>query len=64
MKKLTVKDIAKKAGVSVTAVSFVLNNKAGVSNETRKRVQDIIKETDFKPSLSSKKLVLKILPFF
>ncbi|MBP3579810.1 MAG: LacI family DNA-binding transcriptional regulator [Clostridia bacterium] len=58
MKKLTVKDIAKKAGVSVTAVSFVLNNKAGVSNETRKRVQDIIKETDFKPSLSSKKLVL------
>ena len=58
MKKLTVKDIAKKAGVSVTAVSFVLNNKPGVSEETRKRIQDIIKETSFKPSLSSKKLVL------
>ena len=58
MKKLTVKDIAKKAGVSITAVSFVLNNKPGVSEETRKRVQKIIKETDFKPSLSSKKLVL------
>ncbi|MBE7063782.1 MAG: LacI family DNA-binding transcriptional regulator [Clostridia bacterium] len=59
MKKLTVKDIAKIAGVSVTAVSFVLNNKPGVSDATRKRVQKIIDETDFKPSLSSKKLVLK-----
>ena len=58
MKKLTVKDIAKKAGVSVTTVSFVLNNKPGVSDTTRKRVQKIINETDFKPSLSSKKLVL------
>lgn len=58
MKKLTVKDIAKRAGVSVTAVSFVLNNKPGVSDITRERVQKIINETDFKPSLSSKKLVL------
>ncbi len=58
MKKLTVKDIAKKAGVSVTAVSFVLNNKPGVSDKTRKKIQKIINDTDFKPSLSSKKLVL------
>lgn len=58
MKKMTVKDIAKRAGVSVTAVSFVLNNKPGVSDATRKKVQKIIAETDFKPSLSSKKLVL------
>lgn len=58
MKKLTVKDIAKKAGVSVTAVSFVLNNKPGVSETTRERIQKIIDETEFKPSLSSKKLVL------
>lgn len=58
MKKLTVKDIAKKAGVSVTAVSFVLNNKPGVSDSTRKRVQEIIAETDFKPNLNSKKLVM------
>ena len=59
MKKLTVNDIAKKAGVSVTAVSFVLNNKPGVSDATREKIQKIISETDFKPSLSSKKLVLK-----
>ena len=42
MKKVTVKEIAKMAGVSVTAVSFVLNNKPGVSEETRKKVQKII----------------------
>lgn len=58
MKKLTVKDIAKKAGVSVTAVSFVLNNKPGVSESTREKVQKIIDETEFKPNLNSKKLVM------
>ncbi len=58
MKKVTVKEIAKMAGVSVTAVSFVLNNKPGVSEETRKKVQKIIDETGFKPNLNSKKLVL------
>ncbi len=57
MKKLTVKEIAKMAGVSVTAVSFVLNDRPGVSEATREKVQKIIKETGFRPSLSSKKLV-------
>ena len=57
MKKLTVKEIAKMAGVSVTAVSFVLNNKPGVSDETRKKIQKIIDETGFKPNLNSKKLL-------
>lgn len=59
MKRLTVKDIASRAGVSVTAVSFVLNNKPGVSEATRKKIKKIIEETDFKPNLTSKKLVLK-----
>lgn len=58
MKKLTVKEIAKMAGVSVTSVSFVLNNKPGVSETTRKKVQKIIEETGFKPNLNSKKLVM------
>ncbi len=58
MKKLTIKEIAKMAGVSVTAVSFVLNEKPGVSDETRKKVQSIIEETGFKPSLNSKRLAL------
>lgn len=58
MKKLTVKEIAKMANVSVTAVSFVLNDKPGVSEATRAKVQQIIDETGFKPNLNSKKLVM------
>lgn len=57
MKRLTIKEIAKMAGVSATAVSFVLNNKPGVSDETREHVQRIIDETGFKPNLNSKKLL-------
>ena len=57
MKRLTVKEIANMAGVSVTAVSFVLNDKPGVSEVTREKVKRIINETGFRPNLSSKKLV-------
>ena len=57
MKRITVKEIAKMAGVSVTAVSFVINNKPGVSDKTRKKVNEIIERTDFKPNLNSKKLL-------
>lgn len=58
MEKLTIREIAKMAGVSQTAVSFVMNNKPGVSDETRQRVLDIIEETNFKANLSSRRLAL------
>ncbi|MBU9728260.1 LacI family DNA-binding transcriptional regulator [Diplocloster modestus] len=45
--KLKIKDIAKKAGVSTTAVSFALNGKAGISDETRKKILDIVKEEGY-----------------
>ena len=54
--KLTISDIAKAAGVSKTAVSFVLNNKEGVSKQTRQKVLDVIKETNYTPTLNSKRL--------
>lgn len=57
MKKLTVKEIAKMADVSVTAVSFVLNDKPGISDETREKVKQIIEETGFVPNRSSRNLV-------
>ncbi len=57
MNKLTIKEIAQMAGVSVTTVSFVLNNKPGVSEAVRKRVQEIIDANHFKPNLNSKKLL-------
>ena len=54
--KLTISDIAKAAGVSTTTVSFVLNNKEGISSETRQKVLDIIKETNYRPTLNSRRL--------
>lgn len=43
----TIRDIAKKAGVSVTTVSRVLNNRPDVSRETQEKVRRVIKECHF-----------------
>ncbi len=56
-KRLTIKDIARMAGVSPTVVSFVINNKAGVSPSTRKKVLDLVDKTNFKPNITSRRLV-------
>ncbi len=58
-KRLTIDDIAKMAGVSPTAVSFVLNGKDGISDATREKVREVIKATGFHPNASSRKLSLK-----
>ena len=44
------------AGVSPTAVSFVLNNKEGVSEKTRQRVENIIKATNYTPDKNARRL--------
>jgi LacI family transcriptional regulator len=56
MDKLTIKDIAGMAGVSQTAVSFVLNGKSGVSEKTRAKISDVIEKTGFRPSINSRRL--------
>lgn len=53
---LTIADIAKIAGVSKSTVSFVLNNKEGISQKTRQKVLDVIKETNYRPTLNSRRL--------
>ena len=58
MANLTIKDIARMAGVSTTAVSFVLNDRPGVSDATRKKVQEIIRQTDFIPNVHTRRLNL------
>ena len=59
MSKLTIREIAKMAGVSPTAVSFVINNKDGVSEETRRIVNEVIQRTNFKPNVNSRRLFFK-----
>lgn len=57
MSKLTIRDIARMAGVSTTAVSFVLNNRSGVSESTREKVQEIIERTGFTPNVHTRRLI-------
>jgi LacI family transcriptional regulator len=44
---VTVKELAKIAGVSPAAVSIVINNKKGVSDETRERVLEVLKQYNY-----------------
>lgn len=47
---MTIKDIARISGVSVSTVSKVVNNKdAGISNETRDKVLKIVREYQYVP---------------
>ncbi|MGE5557217.1 MAG: LacI family DNA-binding transcriptional regulator [Bacillota bacterium] len=57
MSKSTIKEIAKLAGVSPSAVSIVLNNKPGVSEETRKKVAEIVEKLQYTPNPSSRRLL-------
>ena len=46
----TVRDVARRAGVSAMTVSRVINGVAGVSPETRRRVERAVTELDFVPN--------------
>lgn len=52
----TIKDIAKKAGVSMSTVSLVLNRKGYVAPETKQRILSIMQQMDYKPLRSARKL--------
>lgn len=56
MKRVTIAEIAERAGVSIGAVSYALNGRPGVSEETRKRIMDIADEIGWRPSLAAKSL--------
>ena len=53
---VTIRDIAKKAGVSVSTVSGILNNKTNFSEDTRVCVWSIANEFSYKPNQDAKKL--------
>ena len=67
---VTIGDVARRAGVGRGTVSRVLNNRANVDPATRERVLDAIRELDFVPSKTARRLSLRrtqtiavIIPF-
>ena len=62
MEKLTIKDIARLSGVSIGTVSNVINGKGRYSEETRKKVNKIIKQSNFMPNVAARSLRDKLNP--
>ena len=67
----TIRDVAKHAGVSTATVSRVLNNSPSVSQDTRSRVEEAIKDLNYSPNPAARRLnaartnsIAVVLPLF
>lgn len=58
-KQVTIKEIAKQSGVSVSTVSRVLNNNPSVAPEKRIKIQEVIDRLGFQPSMLARGMVSK-----
>jgi len=68
---ITIRDVAKHAGVGIATVSRVLNNNPSVSEETRQRVLQVIEELNYTPNPIARRLstgrtwtIGALVPFF
>jgi LacI family transcriptional regulator len=51
-----VKEIARRANVSIATVDRVLHNRSGVSEKTREKINSIIRDLDYQPNLLARRL--------
>lgn len=57
VKKISMKDIARELNISITTVSFVINGKSekmGISAETARKVNELIKKRGFNPNSAAR----------
>ncbi len=59
MSKIRIKDIAEFANVSIGTVDRVIHNRGEVSHATRDRIQNLLKEYNYKPDILASSLALK-----
>ena len=55
-KKISIEDVARRAKVSITTVSRVINNVPTVSKKNRGRVEEAVAHLKFKPNVSAQRL--------
>ena len=53
---VTIKDIARESGYSVSTVSRVLNNRNDVSPDARKKIEEVVASFNFVPNNNAKHL--------
>ena len=53
---MTIKDIAKLSGYGIGTVSRVLNNHSDVSDKARKKIMEVIEESNFQPNTNARHL--------
>lgn len=58
-KRIGIKDIAARAGVSIGTVDRVLHNRGEVKEATRQKVMEIVQELDYTPNIFAKSLSSK-----
>jgi len=54
---MTIVDVAKAAGVSVSAVSYAVNGRPGVSDATRARIIEVVAQLGWRPNNAARALV-------
>ena len=57
--KVTIKDVARQAGVSVATVSRVLNRSGPVSEETRRRISEVAQALRYTPDSAARSLITR-----
>jgi DNA-binding LacI/PurR family transcriptional regulator len=55
--RISIKDVAREAGVSVTTVSHALNDKGRLNPETRSRVREVAERLGYRPNPAARSLV-------
>ena len=55
---VTLKEIAKAAGVSEGTASLAINHRPGVNEETRKKVEELAKKMGYSPSVNARSCLL------
>ena len=55
-RRVTIEDVARKAGVSAMTISRVLNGKREISSATREHVLDVMRELNYRPSRVARSL--------
>ena len=53
---ITLKELAARCNVSIATISNILNGKSNVSEKTKERVLQVVKETGYKPNYMARTL--------